>query len=178
MQQETEPHTDPPPYNADTIQAAPPSTDASRNEKGPGVANYSTGPAFAPPVDTTNAAVQGEPEEHPPMAPQPPYVGVVPINQLTGEQPQWIICPFCQRQTTTRVSKEGTIGQILGGVLCCLCCVLLTPLPCLCGWCEELNYYCSSCNAKLATRPDKEGPLMVLAPAANNQPQRQPGAAP
>ncbi|KAL2158792.1 hypothetical protein VTH06DRAFT_3984 [Thermothelomyces fergusii] len=171
MQQETQSHPDSATRNADTAEAVPQSADVLLDHKEPGDAGCSPGSSPAPVEEETPASsvVSDEPESHPPMAPQPPYVGVVPVNQLTGEQPQWIICPFCQQQTLTRVVKEGTTMQTVGAVLCCLLCVLLTPLPYLCGWCEVLNYYCSACNGRLATRRDTHAPLAVLAPAATKQ---------
>ncbi|AEO55745.1 hypothetical protein MYCTH_2314370 [Thermothelomyces thermophilus ATCC 42464] len=167
MQQETQPHTDPASHDTDTIETAPPSVDTPRDGEGSQDANHAPSPSFTPVEETPGSpVVSREPEPYPYMEPQPPYIGVIPVNQLTGEQPQWIECPFCQQTALTRVSKEGSRMQTVGVVLCCIFCVLFTPLPCLCGWCEVLNYYCSNCNNKLATRRDRYEPLLVLAPAA------------
>ncbi|KAK4228629.1 hypothetical protein QBC38DRAFT_474424 [Podospora fimiseda] len=85
-----------------------------------------------------------------------------PLNMLS-DQPQWIDCPFCQRRTKTRVQKEGTPMQIIAGALCCLFCICLTCVPCIAGWFEEIHYFCSGCNNKVAMRPDS-GPLQIYAP--------------
>lgn len=37
---------------------------------------------------------------------------VVPLNQLQGESPQPIDCPFCHRRTTTTITKEGSSMQM------------------------------------------------------------------
>ncbi|KAL2193034.1 hypothetical protein P885DRAFT_81627 [Corynascus similis CBS 632.67] len=162
------------PAAPDNIDVAPPAY-APRSPAGPQdasqVSNSPPAPVKEMPADL-NA-----PHVHPPMAPgapaapgvpgapQQPAYGVVPIPQLSGEQPQWIDCPFCQQRTLTRVTKDGTPMQVVAGVLCCLLCVCLACLPCMAGWFEETTYFCSHCNNKVALRPDS-GPIVVYAPTA------------
>ncbi|KAH7629663.1 hypothetical protein B0T09DRAFT_134640 [Sordaria sp. MPI-SDFR-AT-0083] len=94
--------------------------------------------------------------------PQPqPVPGVVPLTQLGGG-PQWIDCPFCRRRTQTRVEKDGGGTQVLVGFLCCLVCVCLACVPCLAGWFEEWNYYCTGCGQRVACKKDDH--LQVFGP--------------
>ncbi|KAI4863279.1 hypothetical protein F4820DRAFT_450142 [Hypoxylon rubiginosum] len=88
---------------------------------------------------------------------------VTPLHML-GENPAWINCPFCRHCTKTRVTREGTSTQTLAGAVLCLFCVCLACLPCVGGWCENTNIFCSSCNNRVATIPH-DGPIQ-LAPVA------------
>ncbi|KAK3402411.1 hypothetical protein B0T20DRAFT_346455 [Sordaria brevicollis] len=98
-----------------------------------------------------------------PQGQQPHLVpGVIPLENLNGEMPQWIDCPFCQRRTQTRVDKEGSSMQILTGFLCCLVCVCLACVPCMAGWFEEYHYFCSGCNKRVACRADNS--IQVFGP--------------
>ncbi|KAI1759689.1 hypothetical protein GGR53DRAFT_512858 [Hypoxylon sp. FL1150] len=84
---------------------------------------------------------------------------VTPLHMLT-ENPTMIDCPFCRQRAMTRVTKEGTSTQTLAGVVLCLFCVCLACLPCVAGWCENVNIFCSSCSNRVATIPH-DGPLML-----------------
>ncbi|KAI6080657.1 hypothetical protein F4821DRAFT_265677 [Hypoxylon rubiginosum] len=89
--------------------------------------------------------------------PNPPVI--TPLHMLT-EKPTRIECPFCRQRAMTRVTKEGTSTQTLAGVVLCLFCVCLACLPCVGGWCENVNIFCSSCNNRVATIPH-DGPLSL-----------------
>ncbi|KAG5940770.1 hypothetical protein E4U53_007541 [Claviceps sorghi] len=111
-----------------------------------------------PPYEQANAALPGQ--SHAQDA-QPPAT-VIPLHQLT-DQPQWIDCPFCHRRAMTVVRREGTSMQIIIGAVLCLVCICLTCLPCLAGWFEDTQHWCSSCNSMVAVRRH-DGPLEVLGP--------------
>ena len=51
----------------------------------------------------------------------------------------------------------GPPNNSVAGVLCCFLCVCLACVPCIAGWFEDTNYFCSACNKKVASRPDKGG---------------------
>ncbi|KAK4187728.1 hypothetical protein QBC35DRAFT_221251 [Podospora australis] len=128
-----------------------------------------TGEVPAPAVQSPPPAVTAEPKggatAQQPMnaGPYPPgTVLVTPITQM-GEQTQLIDCPFCLKRTKIRVHKEGTAMQVVTGVLCCLLCVCLACVPCLAHWFENTEYYCATCNKKLAEETD-DGHYSVFGP--------------
>ncbi|KAI1771049.1 hypothetical protein F4818DRAFT_430967 [Hypoxylon cercidicola] len=84
---------------------------------------------------------------------------VTPLHMLT-EHPTYIDCPFCRQCTMTRTTREGTSTQTLAGVVLCCICVCLACLPCIGGWCENVNIFCSSCNSRVATLPH-DGPIQL-----------------
>ena len=49
----------------------------------------------------------------------------------------------------------------LMGVVCCLICICAACLPCLCGWFQETDHYCSKCNKKVTHKPH-DGPVQVM----------------
>ncbi|KAI0096584.1 hypothetical protein GGR51DRAFT_28540 [Nemania sp. FL0031] len=136
-------------------------------------------PAYQPPATTRPANFQQSPitqasyenaRAQEPPAPkeaqqqQHPQQLVTPLHALT-EAPAWIDCPFCQRRTQTRSTRQGDSQQVLASILCCLVCVCLACLPSMAGWCENINIYCSNCGKQVAMIPH-DGMIQVTpAPA-------------
>ncbi|KAI0012825.1 hypothetical protein F4779DRAFT_534743 [Xylariaceae sp. FL0662B] len=96
---------------------------------------------------------------------------VTPLHML-GEQPTWIDCPACRQRTLTKITKEASSMQTIAGLVLCLFCVCLACLPCINHWCENINIYCSSCNARVATIPH-DGQIQVMPVISSGQ---QPSA--
>ena len=110
MQQHQEQQTQAAPASHD-IEAAPPAY-APRSAEEPQDANHLPNQPPAPVKEMpTDLSTPQKSSPMAPGAPQPPVLGVTPLDQL-GQQPQWIDCPFCQRRTMTRVNKDGTPMQM------------------------------------------------------------------
>lgn len=78
---------------------------------------------------------------------------VTPLDRLR-EVPDFIDCPFCKRRTQTRVTHENSNTTRLAGVICCLLTgIICSCLPCLLGWCQDTNHYCSECNNQVTHKP-------------------------
>lgn len=81
---------------------------------------------------------------------QPTYVTTLGRLQ---EQPELVDCPFCQHQAMTRVAKEDSSMTMIAGGLLCLVCICLTCLPCMLGWCQNVDHFCSKCGKQLTHKP-------------------------
>ncbi|CAM1506124.1 Fc.00g057650.m01.CDS01 [Cosmosporella sp. VM-42] len=102
---------------------------------------------------------------------------VTPLDQL-GDEPQWIDCHFCKRRTKTKVEKEGDTMQCIAGLVLCMICVCLAPLPCIQGWFTNTSWSCASCRHKVAYRPH-DGQIETFEPpkdGANTVPTVYPEA--
>lgn len=53
----------------------------------------------------------------------------------------------------TRVAKEDSSMTMVAGGLLCLVCICLTCLPCMLGWCQNVDHYCSACGKQLTHKP-------------------------
>lgn len=53
----------------------------------------------------------------------------------------------------TRVAKEDSSMTMVAGGLLCLVCICLTCLPCMLGWCQNIDHYCSACGKQLTHKP-------------------------
>ncbi|KAM0797169.1 hypothetical protein BDR22DRAFT_466358 [Usnea florida] len=87
---------------------------------------------------------------------------VTPLDQLL-EVPAFIDCPYCKRRTQTRVTHEDSTAATLAGVICCMLTCIGTCIPCLLGWCQDTNHYCSGCNKQVTHRPH-DGAIIVKLP--------------
>ncbi|KAK3998242.1 hypothetical protein QBC44DRAFT_314061 [Cladorrhinum sp. PSN332] len=152
--------------------APPPSYTANEKSAAPTPQQYATPAPAVPGVAQPQQAhiTTEQPRPNPVLPGNPTPQNMLPVEasvatplNMLGDQPQWIDCPFCQKRTKTRVHKEGTPMQIVAGALCCLFCICLTCVPCIAGWFEEMHYFCTGCNNKVAMRPDS-GPLQIYAP--------------
>ena len=52
----------------------------------------------------------------------------------------------------------------MAGVVCCLLTCIGACIPCLCGWCEDVDHYCTKCNRKVTHQPH-DGPIQVMGTA-------------
>jgi len=103
-----EAQTQPAPAATDGIEAAPPAYTPRPETGGPQDANA----AVQPPAPVKDLPTNlNTPSSQLPMNPQQPVPTVTPLNML-GDHPQWIDCPFCQRRTKTRITREGTSMQM------------------------------------------------------------------
>ncbi|KAI9690618.1 MAG: hypothetical protein M1820_009975 [Bogoriella megaspora] len=118
----------------------------------------------ADPVKLATPAVV-EPNTNPTPVPEEGVPLVTPLH-LLGDHASPIDCPFCNRRTMTNVIKTESIATVLTGALCCLLCICLTPIPCMLGWFEDVDHYCTGCGQKVTTRP-YDGPVVVLQPTGN-----------
>jgi hypothetical protein len=41
----------------------------------------------------------------------------------------------------------------MAGVLCCLVTLVCVCVPCICGWCQDVDQYCSKCNNRVTHKP-------------------------
>ncbi|KAL0944514.1 uncharacterized protein CTRU02_202401 [Colletotrichum truncatum] len=89
---------------------------------------------------------------------------VTKLEDLKGDSPKLIDCPFCNKRTTTTIQKTGRVRQFLlratTGILSMI--LLLNPYGMM-GWCMNIHYSCSECNNKVAIRSSK-GTIEVFRP--------------
>jgi len=57
--------------------------------------------------------------------------------------------------------------MVAGGLLC-LVCICLTCLPCMLGWCQNIDHFCSSCGKQLTHKPH-DGTVQITEAAKEAQ---------
>ena len=143
-----------PPYNPSPAPAASPAPPSYSHHDPNGPARpeaYATLLLIAnlpSPTDILHSAYQQHPQ--PGYAQQPTYVTTLARLQ---DQPELVDCPFCHKQAMTRVAKEDSSMTMVAGGLLCLVCICLTCLPCMLGWCQNVDHYCSACGKQLTHKP-------------------------
>jgi hypothetical protein len=165
--------TSPPPVGSPPARDLPPGiVNEEQATTSPGVNNY--GYVASPPGGMNHHPQgMGQPVVNYEGAPQM----VTPLGSL-GEGPALIDCPHCHRRAMTKTDKEGTSMQMIAGAICCLFCICLTCVPCLAGWCENVNIHCSACGKRVATIPH-DGTIQVHWPQTHTQvPSQYPAQGP
>jgi hypothetical protein len=61
----------------------------------------------------------------------------------------------------------------LASAICYCVCICLTFVPQLAGWYEDVSYYCSHCNHRVAFLP-YDGPIQTFSPVWQPQPVAMP----
>ena len=108
------------------------------------------------------------------MAYQPGGTRMVARLDSLGDTPQDIDCPYCQRQTRTRVEQHASTMTILAGVLVGLFCICLAWIPCAAHFAYDKEWYCGSCGAKLAYRQHESSPVVLHPQESSNYPAAAP----